>query len=110
MTHITIELPADLTREAEQEAIRRGITLSRLVQDSLQGMVAAHRDPDPTLRDGAEADRSTTPPGSPPRRREHEEEDWEADLPPITRSLLGCIKDSGVDERDYYRYLEEKYL
>lgn len=28
-------------------------------------------------------------------------------LPPVTRSLLGIAR--GVDEEDYYRYLEEKY-
>ena len=28
-------------------------------------------------------------------------------LPPLTRELLGSLKD--VDESDYYRYLEQKH-
>ena len=31
------------------------------------------------------------------------------DLPPITRSLCGIIKNSPVDESDYKKHLEEKY-
>lgn len=31
-------------------------------------------------------------------------------LPPITRALSGVLKDKGVDEQDYYDYLEKKYL
>lgn len=31
-------------------------------------------------------------------------------LPPLVKSLLGCIEGSGVDEDDYRRYLEDKYL
>lgn len=31
------------------------------------------------------------------------------DLPPITRSLYGIIKESPVDEDDYKKHLEEKY-
>ena len=32
----------------------------------------------------------------------------EEDLPPLVKSLRGCIEGSGVDEDDYRRYLEEK--
>lgn len=39
-----------------------------------------------------------------------ESETSEEDLPPITRSLKGSLKGTGVDEGDYRRYLEEKYL
>lgn len=31
-------------------------------------------------------------------------------VPPITKSLRGLLKNSGVDEADYKRYLEEKHL
>jgi hypothetical protein len=31
------------------------------------------------------------------------------DLPPITRSLLGILRDTDVDEQDYRTYLESKY-
>ena len=37
--------------------------------------------------------------------REHDQ-----DLPPRVKSLRGCIAGSGVDEDDYRRHLEEKYL
>jgi len=30
--------------------------------------------------------------------------------PPITKSLRGLLKNSGVDEDDYKRHLEEKHL
>jgi hypothetical protein len=31
-------------------------------------------------------------------------------IPPITQSLIGIMAGSGLDESDYKRYLEEKYL
>jgi hypothetical protein len=31
-------------------------------------------------------------------------------IPPITKSLIGIMAGSGLDESDYKRYLEEKYL
>jgi hypothetical protein len=31
-------------------------------------------------------------------------------LPPVVQSLKGCLRDASVDEEDYRRYLEEKYL
>jgi hypothetical protein len=31
-------------------------------------------------------------------------------IPPITKSLIGIMARSGLDESDYKRYLEEKYL
>jgi hypothetical protein len=31
-------------------------------------------------------------------------------LTPIVKSLIGILKGSGLDEEDYYRHLEEKYL
>lgn len=40
----------------------------------------------------------TTPPGT------------EEEMPPGVRALRGCIEGSGVDEDDYRRHLEEKYL
>ena len=32
------------------------------------------------------------------------------DLPPITTSLLGILKDTNIEEEDYKTHLEEKYL
>ena len=37
-------------------------------------------------------------------------EDGEDGLSPSVRDLLGVLKDSGLDEPDYRRYLEEKHL
>lgn len=34
----------------------------------------------------------------------------EKPVPPLVKSLRGCIKGSGLDEDDYREYLEEKYL
>ena len=31
-------------------------------------------------------------------------------IPPIPKSLIGIMVGSGLDESDYKRYLEEKYL
>lgn len=31
-------------------------------------------------------------------------------IPPITKSLIGIMAGSGLDESDYKRYLEDKYL
>ena len=31
-------------------------------------------------------------------------------IPPITKSLIGIMAGSGLDESDYKRYIEEKYL
>jgi hypothetical protein len=31
-------------------------------------------------------------------------------IPPITKSLIGIMGGSGLDESDYKRHLEEKYL
>ena len=32
------------------------------------------------------------------------------ELPPVTRSLRGVLRGSGIDEPDYRKHLEEKYL
>lgn len=32
------------------------------------------------------------------------------ELPPITKSLIGVLRETSVDEGDYHAYLEEKYL
>lgn len=34
----------------------------------------------------------------------------ENEIPPITRSLHGILSETEVDEKDYFRYLEEKHL
>ena len=34
----------------------------------------------------------------------------DSELPPITRSLIGILSSSSIEESDYRKYLEEKYL
>ncbi|MBV5310403.1 DUF6364 family protein [Chromatium okenii] len=34
----------------------------------------------------------------------------DAAIPPITKSLIGIIKQTAIDEADYQRYLQDKYL
>ena len=36
--------------------------------------------------------------------------DNDSELTPIVKSLKGSLKGSRIDEIDYYRYLEDKYL
>jgi len=35
--------------------------------------------------------------------------DWKQSLPPITRSLVGSLAGSKLNEDDYHRHLEEKH-
>ena len=39
-----------------------------------------------------------------------EETDSEEELPPITQSLSGVLAGYSIEEEDYHRHLEEKYL
>lgn len=39
-----------------------------------------------------------------------EDADSSEKLSPITSSLIGILKDSDIEEKDYKNYLEEKYL
>ena len=32
------------------------------------------------------------------------------DIPPITKSLIGLLENSNLDERDYKQHLSDKYL
>jgi hypothetical protein len=34
----------------------------------------------------------------------------DVEIPPITQSLIGVLNDSHIDEEDYKKHLEEKYL
>jgi hypothetical protein len=36
-------------------------------------------------------------------------EEARSNLPPVTRSLLGCMASGGVDEGDYLAHIEEKF-
>tara|TARA_R110002124_G_scaffold280490_2_gene453788 strand:- start:27154 stop:27399 length:246 start_codon:yes stop_codon:yes gene_type:complete len=41
---------------------------------------------------------------------EEEKDSFSQSLPPITSSLVGILKNSAISEKDYEKYLEEKYL
>ncbi len=76
---LTLTIDEDLIRRAKRHSQKRGKTLSQTVEDYF------------ALMD------------------EPIEEIDEADLPPKVRSLVGMLEGSGLDEQDYYDYLERKH-
>ena len=79
-TKLTLRLDSNVITRAKRLAKKRGTSVSRLVSDYFKG--------------AAGADRTSA----------------KDDLPPITRALAGSLAGSKLDERDYRRYLEKKYL
>lgn len=84
-TKLTLRLDSGLIRRAKRYARASGKSLSRLVADYFALLEA------PVERQGR---------GQVADARE---------LPPLTRSLLGALSGSTLDEADYRRHLEEKY-
>lgn len=82
---LTLRMEEDVIERAKQYAKERGTSVSKLVANYFAALTAPESDED-------------------------RDEDWREELLPITRSLVGCLKGTDVDEDDYYRYLEEKYL
>ncbi len=78
---LTVKMDSSLVKLARARAKKRGIPVSALVEAGVRVVLREEE--------------------APPFREE--------DLPPITRSLYGCIKGSRLDERDYRAYLEEKH-
>lgn len=78
-TKLTLRLEADLIQRAKALAKKRGKSVSRFVADYLTILEL------------------------PPRR--NKDVLW----PPLVRSLKGSLRKARVDEKDYRRYLEEKY-
>lgn len=76
---LTLRLDFELIEKAKRYAKQRGKSLSRLVADYFAGLVAKQ-----------------------PQREIDE-------TPPITAALWGLLEGTGVDEQDYYDYLEEKH-
>ena len=76
---LTLTIDEDLIQRAKRHSQKRGKTLSQTVEDYF------------ALMD------------------EPIEEIDEADLPPKARSLVGILAGSGLDEQDYYDYLERKH-
>jgi hypothetical protein len=80
-TKLTLRLDSALIEQAKQYAQERGFSLSQLVAEYFTLLTA---------------------------ESEHQSA-FEDELPPITRSLVGILKDSTYDPEDYKRYLEKKY-
>jgi len=82
---LTLRMEKDIIERAKAYAAERGESVSKLVENYFAALTALERE-------------------------EERDTDWREQLPPITRSLVGCLRGSEVDEEDYHRYLEEKYL
>ncbi|MBM4036975.1 MAG: ribbon-helix-helix protein, CopG family [Planctomycetes bacterium] len=80
-SRVTVKLDGDLLRRARARAEERGVSLSAFVEASVRAAVGDETSA--TFR--------------------------VEDLPPITRSLCGCLKGARFDERNYADYLERKY-
>ncbi len=78
-TKLTLRLEADLVQRAKSLAKKTGKSVSRIVADYFTVLER------------------------PPRR------DAPVSWPPLVRSLKGSLRKARVDEKDYRRYLEEKY-
>ena len=79
-TKLTLRLDSNVITRAKRIAKKRGTSVSRLVSDYFKGVAGAKQS---VAKD---------------------------ELPPITRALAGSLSGSKLDERDYRRYLEKKYL
>ncbi|HKJ30200.1 MAG TPA: DUF6364 family protein [Balneolales bacterium] len=77
---LTLRLDDSLIKRAKKRAKQKGISISQMVADYF------------VLID------------------ETEHVSSERDLPPITASLAGILKKSDIQEEDYKKHLEEKYL
>lgn len=80
-TKLTLRLDSALIEQAKQYAQEHEISLSQLVREYF------------TVLTNQSEDRAA----------------FEDSLPPITRSLVGLLKESSYDAEEYRRYLEEKY-
>lgn len=78
---LTLYLDEQLLEQATLYANEHGKTLSQIIADYL-ALLAASTAPSTEVNDA---------------------------LPPITRSLLGVLQQSDVDEHDYHEHLEKKY-
>ncbi len=83
-TKLTLRLDERLIARAKRYAARRGTSVSQMVADYFAALTA---DETPARPD----------------------DDWKQHLSPITRSLVGSLAGSGLDEEDYHRHLEEKH-
>ncbi len=82
---LTLRLERDLIERAKRYAKQRGTSVSQMVANYFQALTAEE-----AASVGTDAN-------------------WKQNLPPITRSLVGSLAGSTLDEEDYYRHLEEKH-
>ena len=80
-TKLTLRMDSKIIEQAKQYAEEHGSSLSQLVAEYFAVLTAKD--------EGAET--------------------FERKLPPITRSLVGVLKESEYNPEDYRRYLEDKY-
>ena len=79
-TELAFELDEQIVQQARRYAMRHGKTVAQLVADYLAKL--------------SETESSSLP----------------QELPPITKSLRGILRDRRFAEQDYHDYLAEKYL
>lgn len=77
---LTLQLDDKLIQQAQEFAKQHGKSISQLVTDYITGLAI------------------------------REDERFSQQLPPITRSLLGSLRDMELDDQDYKSYIEQKYL
>ena len=79
-TKLTLRMDDELINRAKSVAQKKGKSLSKMVADYFRILA----------------------------KKEHT--DNMIDLPPNVKSLYGALSDSNIDESDYRKYLENKYL
>ena len=84
-TDLILRMDSDLVESARRYAKQRGKSLSQITAEYYKALIA--------LENGkSDAHTSSSP-----------------ELPPLTRSLRGLLRESGISVQDYHQHLEEKY-
>ena len=94
-TKLTLRLEDQLIVEAKRYSKQHGKSLSQLVTDYFLNL--KQRDTDSFGHDSSD-------------QQSHLSSSKSMNLPPITSALKGVLASAVVDETDYYKYLEDKYL
>lgn len=95
---LTLELDDEIAARAEGIAKATGRSVSQIVSDLLQGLpekTELEAPPKPSLPEPHCAVGAPRRPRSPT---------------PLVDSLAGILRGADVDEEDYYKHLEDKYL
>jgi hypothetical protein len=99
-TKLTLRLEDHLIADAKRYSKQHGKSLSQLVTDYFLNL--KQRDTDSFGQDSFGQDSSD--------QQSHLSSRKSMNLPPITSALKGVLASAVVDEADYYKYLEDKYL